>query len=121
MSDTGPLFVSSGDLIADRRYNAAIALASRGDFVAAADLLTQTAELAPHFATAWFALGAIRDRLGERDGAVVAFQRARAADPATLAALATATMHTLAIRARAGASRADLKEFARKAIGVICG
>lgn len=82
MSDTGPLFVSSGDLIADRRYNTAIELASRGDFVAAADLLVQTVELAPNFATAWFALGAIRDRLGDRDDAVAAFGRAANADAA---------------------------------------
>lgn len=82
MSDTGPLFVSSGDLIADRRYKAAIELASRGDFVAAADILTQTVELAPNFATAWFALGAIRDRLGDRPGAVTAFEQTRAGDPA---------------------------------------
>ena len=82
MSDTGPLFVSSGDLLADRRYNAAIELATRGDFPAAADILVQTVELAPKFATAWFALGAIRDRLGDRDGAVAAFAQASAADPA---------------------------------------
>jgi len=43
------------------------------------------------------------------------------ADPAALAVLATATMHTIAIRARAGAPRAELKELARKAIKVICG
>jgi predicted TPR repeat methyltransferase len=81
MTDTGPLFVSSGDLLADRRYKAAIELASRGDFVAAADILGQTVELTPNFATAWFALGAMRDRLGNRDGAVAAFARASAADP----------------------------------------
>jgi len=81
MSDTGPLFVSSGDLIADRRYKAAIELASRGDFPAAADVLAQTIELTPNFATAWFALGAIRDRLGDRAGAIAAFERARDADP----------------------------------------
>ncbi|MGC2122897.1 MAG: SAM-dependent methyltransferase, partial [Xanthobacteraceae bacterium] len=62
MTDTGPLFVSSGDLIADRRYNAAIELATRGDFAGAADVLEQTVALADRFATAWFALGAIRDR-----------------------------------------------------------
>jgi len=38
-------------------------------------------ELAPAFATAWFALGAIRDRLGDRAGAVAAFAKARDADP----------------------------------------
>ena len=66
MSETGPLFVSSGDLIADRRYKWALDQAAAGDFVAAADILTQTLEIAPGFATAWFALGAIRDRLGDR-------------------------------------------------------
>jgi predicted TPR repeat methyltransferase len=81
MTDTGPLFVSSGNLIADRRYKAAIELASRGDFSAAADILAQTVELTPKFATAWFALGAIRDRLGDRAGAVAAFEQARDADP----------------------------------------
>jgi predicted TPR repeat methyltransferase len=81
MTDTGPLFVSSGDLIADRRYKSAVELASRGDFAAAADVLTQTVDLVPRFATAWFALGAIRDRLGNRDGAIAAFEEARDADP----------------------------------------
>ncbi len=43
------------------------------------------------------------------------------ADPAALAVVAAATMHTIAIRARAGASRAELREVARKAVSVICG
>ncbi|HLZ66573.1 MAG TPA: TetR/AcrR family transcriptional regulator [Aliidongia sp.] len=43
------------------------------------------------------------------------------ADPAALAVLATATMHTVAIRARAGAPRDELRELARKAVKVICG
>ncbi|WP_245438756.1 TetR/AcrR family transcriptional regulator [Bradyrhizobium sp. SK17] len=43
------------------------------------------------------------------------------ADPAALAILASATMHSIAIRARAGARRAELREVARKAVGVICG
>lgn len=43
------------------------------------------------------------------------------ADPAALAVLATATMHTIAIRARIGATRADLTALARKAVKVICG
>jgi TetR/AcrR family transcriptional regulator, copper-responsive repressor len=42
-------------------------------------------------------------------------------DPETLALLATATMHTIAIRARAGASRSDLRKLALKAVDVICG
>lgn len=43
------------------------------------------------------------------------------ADPAALAILAAATMQTIAIRARAGARRAELRELARKAVNVICG
>lgn len=43
------------------------------------------------------------------------------ADPAALAIVASATMQTLAVRARAGAGRAELREIARKAVGVICG
>ena len=78
---TTALFVSSGDLIADRRYRWAIDHARRGDLVAAADILVQTVELAPAFATAWFALGAIRDVLGDPAGAVAAFAAARDADP----------------------------------------
>src|ERR1700722_18244863 len=80
MTDTGLLFVSSGDLIADRRYKWALDHAAQGDLSGAADILTQTVELAPRFATAWFALGAIRDQLGDRDGAVAAFEHARDAD-----------------------------------------
>jgi TetR/AcrR family transcriptional regulator, copper-responsive repressor len=43
------------------------------------------------------------------------------ADPATLAMLASATLHTIAIRARAGVPRTELREIARKAVTVICG
>lgn len=43
------------------------------------------------------------------------------ADPAALAVLASATMHTIAIRARAGARLPELREIARKATSVICG
>jgi predicted TPR repeat methyltransferase len=81
MTASAPLFVSSGDLVADRRYKWALDHAARGDFCSAADILLQTLELAPGFATAWFALGAIRDGLGERDGAIAAFENARRLDP----------------------------------------
>jgi len=43
------------------------------------------------------------------------------ADPAALAVVASATMHTIAIRARAGVPRDELEELARKAVNVICG
>jgi AcrR family transcriptional regulator len=42
------------------------------------------------------------------------------ADPSALAVLASATMHTIAIRARAGTSRDDLWKLALKAVSVIC-
>lgn len=45
----------------------------------------------------------------------------RDADAAALAVLASATMHSIAVRARAGARRAELREVAREAVGVICG
>jgi predicted TPR repeat methyltransferase len=81
MTQTGPLFVSSGDLVADRRYQWALDRAAKGDFAGAADILVQTVELAPAFATAWFALGAIRDRLGDHAGAALAFEQTRQLDP----------------------------------------
>lgn len=81
MTTSAPLFVSSGDLIADRRYKWAIDHARRGDLAGAAEILAQTLELAPRFATAWFALGAIRDVLGEPAAAIAAFAAARDADP----------------------------------------
>jgi AcrR family transcriptional regulator len=42
------------------------------------------------------------------------------ADPAALAVLASATLHSIAIRARAGVPRDELREIARKAVSVIC-
>jgi len=75
------LFLSSGDLVADRRFEFARDLQLKGDLVAAADLLEQAIELAPKFASAWFTLGEIRERLGQREPAIAAFRRAREADP----------------------------------------
>ena len=75
------LFLSSGDLVADRRYEFARDLQLKGDLAAAADLLQQATDLAPGFASAWFTLGEIRDELGERNAAIAAFQKARLADP----------------------------------------
>ena len=75
------IFLSSGDVIADRRYEWARHLAEKGELAAAADLLTQALELAPRYPAAWFALGDAREKLGERDGAIAAFEQARAADP----------------------------------------
>ena len=75
------LFLSSGDLMADRRFDFARDLQLKGDLVAAADLLQQATDLAPGFASAWFTLGEIREQLAEREAAIVAFRKAQAADP----------------------------------------
>ena len=75
------LFLSSGDMIADRRFDFARDLQLKGDLAAAADLLLQAIDLAPGFASAWFTLGDIREHLGEREQAIAAFGKARDADP----------------------------------------
>jgi predicted TPR repeat methyltransferase len=75
------LFLSSGDLVADRRFDFARDLQLKGDLVAAADLLLQAIELTPNFASAWFTLGEIREQLGEREAAIAAFRTAREVDP----------------------------------------
>ena len=81
MTRTDNALVSSGDLIADRRYGFGRDLASRGDFSAAADLFAQAVEAAPGFAAAWFALGETRAKLGDGAGAAAAFREALRIDP----------------------------------------
>jgi TetR/AcrR family transcriptional regulator, copper-responsive repressor len=46
---------------------------------------------------------------------------AREADPPALAILGTAMLHTIAIRARAGATRDELTSASRRAVEAICG
>jgi predicted TPR repeat methyltransferase len=75
------LFLSSGDMIADRRFDFARDLQLKGDLVAAADLLQQAADLAPGFASAWFTLGEVREQLGEHEAAIAAFRKAVIVDP----------------------------------------
>jgi predicted TPR repeat methyltransferase len=76
-----PLFLSSGDLIADKRYDFARDLQLRGDLKGAADLMKQAAELAPNFASAWFALGELYQELNQHGLAIAAYKKAREADP----------------------------------------
>jgi predicted TPR repeat methyltransferase len=78
---TSQIFLSSGDVIADRRFEWARDREAKGDLTGAADLLMQALELAPNYASAWFMLGELRERLGDRTGAVAAFGQAKAADP----------------------------------------
>jgi predicted TPR repeat methyltransferase len=77
---TAPLFQSSGDLIADRRFAIAQELLARDDLAGAADLLLQAIEAAPRFVSAWFALGELRQKAGARDDAIAAFQQVCALD-----------------------------------------
>jgi predicted TPR repeat methyltransferase len=73
--------MSSGDMVADRRFDYARDLQLSGDLVAAEDLFVQATDLAPGFATAWFTLGEVREQLGDRSGAITAFRTAEATDP----------------------------------------
>src|SRR6201999_818236 len=75
------LFLSSGDLLADRRFEFARDLQLKGDLPAAADLLEQAIELAPDFTSAWFTLGEIRTQLRQDDAAIAAFRQACWHDP----------------------------------------
>jgi predicted TPR repeat methyltransferase len=75
------IFLTSGDVIIDRRFEWARDLEAKGDLAGAADLLTQTVELSPGYAAAWFLLGHLREQQGESAGAILAFERARAIDP----------------------------------------
>lgn len=72
---------SSGDLLIDRRFEWARESLAAGDAAGAVDLLDQLLELAPRYAPAWFLLGEAREQLGDRPGAVAAFERAREVDP----------------------------------------
>jgi predicted TPR repeat methyltransferase len=75
------IFLTSGDVIVDRRFEWARDLEAKGDLAGAADLLAQTVEISPGYAAAWFALGDLRQKLGENTGAIVAFEHAKAIDP----------------------------------------
>jgi predicted TPR repeat methyltransferase len=78
---------SSGNLLADRRYEHARAYADSGDAGAAAELLQQAIELAPHWAFAWLSLAGLYEVRGDIAAAVAAYRQAQMLDPQdTLAA-----------------------------------
>ncbi len=84
MAEAMPLtstFRSSGDLIADRRYDYASAAFEERDFEAAADLARQVLELTPGFAAAHALLGRAAAELGLRDEAVDALRKALEIEP----------------------------------------
>ena len=60
--------LSSGDLLADRRYRYAEACLAEGDHAGAADLAEQVLEIAPRYAPAWLLLGRAREGLAEPGG-----------------------------------------------------
>lgn len=76
-----PAFRSSGDLLADRRYDYAMAAKAEGDLVAAADLLAQALEIAPRWVAGWFALGEVEASRGEAGAAEAALARTLSLDP----------------------------------------
>jgi len=79
-SRNGAVPRSSGDVIADRRYDIAAAFGERGDFEAAADLLEQAIERAKDWPAAWHALAKAREAQGQSDAAIAAYRRAVALD-----------------------------------------
>ncbi|WP_075214939.1 class I SAM-dependent DNA methyltransferase [Mongoliimonas terrestris] len=76
-----PQALSSGDLLADRRYAYARAYAAEGDHGAAADLYEQTLERAPGWLPALIGLADARTAKGDGAGAAEALTAALAADP----------------------------------------
>jgi predicted TPR repeat methyltransferase len=77
-----PLRLTSGDPIADRRAAYAEGLAATGDVAAAADLMAQALDLVPGWPAGWFRLGEWRIAAGDVAGAVSAWDRVLALDPA---------------------------------------
>jgi len=95
-----PVHLSSGNLIADRRFEWARDREAKGDLAGAAELLVQALELTPGYASAWFVLGQLREMLGDRVGAITAFEHATAVDPSDHHG---ATVHLMRLGARATA------------------
>ena len=74
--------VTSGNMIADKRYALALRLAEWGDFSASADLLRQAIELAPHWPPLYFHYGEALRRAKNDAGAIGAFEEYLRLDPA---------------------------------------
>lgn len=76
-----PLDFSSGDLIADRRADYALALAGSGDLPAAIDLMQQALGLVPGWAAGWFRLAEWQEAAGDGDAARDSWRRVVQIDP----------------------------------------
>lgn len=73
---------TSGDLVADRRYDYGDAALAEGDSLAARDLFAQTLELVPNWPPAHFALAKACLGLGDHAEATIALHRVLVLDPA---------------------------------------
>ncbi|MBX3570555.1 MAG: methyltransferase domain-containing protein [Rhizobiaceae bacterium] len=76
-----PLPRSSGDLIADRRYDYAEMLFADGESAAAAELMLGALELAPGWALGWFRLGDYLEAAGDLPGAERAWRTVLRLEP----------------------------------------
>jgi predicted TPR repeat methyltransferase len=74
-------FLSSGDLIADRRASYADMLFETGDHGAAADLMRQALEITPNWTAGLFRLGEMHEAAGQRDTAAEAWRKLLQLDP----------------------------------------
>lgn len=74
-------FKSSGDLIADRRFDYAEAFFRDGDFAAAIDLYEQAIERAPLWPPGYWSLARARRAIGDRIGAAASFRDCLRLDP----------------------------------------
>ncbi|MDF1599097.1 methyltransferase domain-containing protein [Mesorhizobium sp. YIM 152430] len=77
-----PILYSSGDAAADRRADYAEMLFASGDRAAASELMAETMNLAPGWATGWFRLGEMHEATGEIAAAADAWREALRLDPA---------------------------------------
>ena len=71
------LFITSGDLIADRRHEMARAYAADGDLAAAADLYLQAVELAPGDPRSHVSFAQALEANGRKSEAEVEMQKAQ--------------------------------------------
>jgi len=73
-------FLSSGDLIADRRAHYAEMLFEAGDHAGAADLMQQALEIAPDWVPGLFRLGEMEEKAGRLEAAAEAWRNVLRAD-----------------------------------------
>lgn len=83
-----PLDTSSGDLIADRRYDYAEMLFGSGEAGPAAELMLGALGLAPGWAFGWFRFGEFHEAAGDMEAAAQAWRMAQQLDPADRAGAA---------------------------------